>query len=463
MPVMELPFLLSATQEVLGVSLLTQRIKERISSEFSDIWVRGEVSNLKRTAAGHCYFSLKEGDALLKAVLFRGRGSRYFSRHLEDGAEVICYGSITVYEPRGEYQLIVEFVELAGQGALYAQLEYLKQRLKEEGLFDEQRKRTIPQLPQVVALVASHAAAALEDMLKILEEYPLPLEVLVYPIASQGNEAPSSIVKAFEAVGRHGRAELVVLARGGGSVEDLWAFNYESVVRTVAGSPVPVITGIGHEIDTTLADLAADLRAPTPTAAAEVIVSNAKEVVRSFQELKRRLLDEVEAKFTELKGHLHLQRTKLHSLDPKRRLREQRLHLSNISAAMEGILRERILSLRGQLAELRHRLERHSPLLKVEQDRERLVRLQEGLVSGALMGIDRRRHQLRVLEEKLKGLNPSSPLERGYALCFKDGKVVRSASSLTPQDRVRVRFLKDEALCEVIETKKGSLSGGGEG
>ncbi len=449
---MELPFLLSATQEVLGVSLITQRIKERISSEFSDVWVRGEVSNLRRTAAGHCYFSLKEGDALLKAVLFRGRGSKYFSKHLEDGAEVICYGSITVYEPRGEYQIIVEFVEFAGQGALYAQLEYLKQRLKEEGLFDLQRKRPIPKLPRVVALLASHSAAALQDMLRILEEYPLPLEILVYPIASQGNEAPSSIVEAFEAVGRHGRAELVVLARGGGSIEDLWAFNNESVVRAVAGSPVPVITGIGHETDTTLADLAADLRSPTPTAAAEVIVSAAKEVVTSLVQLRRYLLDTMEGRLTELRKNLHLQRTRLGSLDPKRRLREQRLHLSNLSSAMEQLQERRILGCRSQVSELRHRFEKRSPALRVEKERERLERLWGGMLQGSLGHVERWRHQARLLGERLRGLSPLSPLERGYALCLKDERVVRSASSLSPGEEVRVRFLRDEARCEVVNT-----------
>ena len=447
---MEVPFRLSATQEVFGVSVLTALMKEQIESNFAGVWVRGEVSNLTRSAAGHHYFNLREENALLKAVLFKGRG-RFFSRHLKEGTEVICYGDITVYEPRGEYQLIVEFVEPAGLGALFAQLEYLKKRLSEEGLFAEERKRAIPTVPHCVALVASHASAALQDMLRILEAYPLPLEVLVYPIASQGDDAPPSICSAFQALARHGMAQVAVLARGGGSVEDLWAFNHESVVRAVAASPVPVITGIGHETDTTLADLAADLRAPTPTAAAEVLVSNALQEVQRFTELRARMVELLSHSLSERRASLVGLRLRLDSLAPERRLREQRLHLLRLSEALCQSQERRLLSSRGLLQEVRHRLQGSSPSVRIATGRERLRALQVGLRRGVAKAMQDRTHRLRVFSERLKGLSPEAPLERGYALCLKNGRAVYSARDLERGDKVVVRFLKDAAKCQVVE------------
>jgi exodeoxyribonuclease VII large subunit len=443
-------FSLSANQEVLGVSALTQRIKEHIESEFSGVWVQGEVTNLARAAAGHHYFSLKEGDALLKAVLFKGR-ARFFVKHLKEGAEVVCYGDISVYQPRGDYQLIVDFVEPAGVGALYAQLEYLKQRLQAEGLFDLQRKRPLPPLPKTVALLASHAGAALQDMLKVLKAFPLPLQVLVYPIASQGNEAPYSIVRAFEAVKRHGKAELVVLARGGGSVEDLWAFNDEGVVRAVASSPVPVITGIGHEIDTTLADLAADLRAPTPTAEAEVLVANAREVVNGLFELKGSMAERWDARLHDLKRGLNLHRTRLEAMDPRRRLREQRLHLLRLSSHMVQLQERIVTGCKGRLVEMGYRVERSSPLLRVGRARDGVFRLQKELTQRIVMRLERERHRVNLLNEGLRGVDPMAPLGRGYVLCLKGQSLVRSAEELTRGDEVLLGFASDSARCEVVD------------
>ncbi len=448
-------FRLSATQEVLGVSAITERIKFHIEGEFSGVWVKGEVSSLRKTAAGHTYFGLKEGDALLKAVLFRGRG-RYFARHLSEGTEVVCYGDVTVYGPRGEYQLIVDFVEPAGLGATFAQLEMLKRRLGAEGLFDESRKKPIPPSPSCVALLTSHSGAALQDMLSILEGYPLPLQVLVYPIAAQGDEAPASIVLAFQALARHGRAEVAVLSRGGGSVEDLWAFNHESVVRAVADSKVPVITGIGHEVDTTLADLAADLRVPTPTAAAEVLVSNARELVKRFNELVSRMVELTGQRVSAQRARLGLLKAGLSSGDPRRRLKEQRLHLARLYDAMVQVEKRDLMHRRGHIVELAHRLYRSSPASRVERDRETLKRLSYSLMGLAKGRVRSEANRVGLLSERIKGLSPLAPLRRGYALCTRKGMVVRSAAELAPQDTVELRFLEDHARCLVLGIGRGT-------
>ncbi len=390
-----LPFLFPA----MTVSELTRYLRQLLESDpvLQDVWVRGEVSNLSRPTSGHVYFTLKDSTASLRCVIWRMNAGR-LRFDLTNGQAVEAHGTISLYERDGQYQLYVDTLRPAGEGWLFQEFLRLKARLEAEGLFDEARKRPLPAHPQRIGLVTSPTGAALQDMLNTLRRrYPL-VEVVLSPAAVQGEEAPAALVAALKRLYRLPHLDAILVARGGGSLEDLWAFNDEEVVRTIAASPVPVVTGIGHETDFTLADFAADVRAPTPTAAAELVTPD---------------------------------------------LYDLRLDLSERSNRLLGLLQTRLQAERRYLAERSQRLGLLSPRRWIQNDRQRLDSLLERAERALWNSISLRRTRLSGWQHRLQALNPLAVLQRGYAVIYdRDGQVIHTVQTIQSGDDLTIR-LKD--------------------
>lgn len=401
----------------LSVSEINRYLRELFESDeiLADIWVQGEVSNLSRPASGHVYLTLKDTTSALKCVIWKLTAMR-LPLTLQNGMAVELHGAIGVYERDGQYQLYVDAVRLTGEGALYQEFLRLKARLQAEGLFDEERKRPLPELPQKIGIVTSSTGAALQDILNTLRRrYPLA-EVVLAPCAVQGEEAIPQIIASISALNSEPGIDVLILARGGGSLEDLWAFNDEDVVRAVAGSRVPVITGIGHETDFTLSDFASDYRAPTPTGAAEIAVPNVTD------------------------------------------LREQ---VNGLSTRLEYAL-HRVVSLeRGSLLELHSRIEKLSPAWQLRSDRQRMDELAGRMESACGHAQQLRRAEMLNLDKRLSSLNPYAVLQRGYAIVTDaQGSVVRSVNQVRREDVLDIRVSDGEISSRVL-SDPGDIDPGG--
>jgi exodeoxyribonuclease VII large subunit len=383
------------------VTDLTRYLRDLFDSDelLQDVWVQGEVSNLSHPASGHLYFTLKDRNAALRCVMWRSNVSRLTTLPRE-GEALEVHGAISIYEVSGQYQLYVDLIRPAGEGVLYQQFLQLKARLEAEGLFDPSRKRPIPALPACIGIVTSATGAALRDMLHTLRRrYPL-VRVVLAPTAVQGDEAPPSIVAALQALNLQVHPDIILLARGGGSIEDLWAFNDERVARAIAASTAPVICGVGHETDFTIADFVADLRAPTPTAAAELATPDQLDLRAGLAELAERL-----------------ERAILTALS------SQRLSLST----------------------LRSRMDAHSPRLRLQTGRQRLDELIHRLNAGLEYRLKLERTHQAGLTQRLAALNPQAVLERGYAiLTGAKGELIRSVRQVSPGDALRVHLSDGE-------------------
>lgn len=389
--------------KIYTVSELTYSIKDLLEENYPEVWVSGEISNFKAHHNGHFYFNLKDKDSRIAAVMFRGSNQRL--RFVpEEGMEVVCYGRLTVYPPYGHYQIVAEGMEPQGVGALQLAFEQLKEKLSVEGLFDEARKRPLPVLPKKMAVVTSRSGAALRDILNIATRRYPNIEILIVPTAVQGEEAALEIVAAFKKINQRKDVDVIIVGRGGGSIEDLWAFNEEAVARAIAASNIPVISAVGHETDFTIADFVADVRAPTPSAAAELAVPNKEELVYAVAQWRYRLVRAMRQKLEGLEddvGHL-----KKRLKDPRRRLEEMMQRLDE-------------LSMRSQRA-LWHTIQ--------------LRRMDWGR-----------------LKTSLKNLNPLAILERGYAVVtpMDSRHPITSSDQVEVGDDVQVQLARGQLISEV--------------
>jgi len=430
------------------VTELTQELKRRIEGGFADRRVAGEVSNYRLQASGHAYFVLKDAGAQLSCVLFRGQGGSA-RLALKDGAQVVLAGDLTVYEPRGNYQLRVSGVELQGVGALQAAFERLKEKLAAEGLFDAGRKRPIPDFPVQIGLVTSPTGAAIRDVLHVLQRRFCP-EILLEPVRVQGQGAAEQIVGAIEQLNRYaaqgGRVDMILLTRGGGSIEDLWCFNEEIVARAIAASAVPVVSAVGHEIDFTIADFVADLRAATPSAAAEVLTQHYVESRGFVAEAGERLVDAADRALSERSEDLDGLRRRLVRSHPRRRMevRSQQLDdaLEGLRRGVARISRER----RRNLADRLQRLAAARPTARLKAWKQSLGVATAALASGPAAGLEVRRRRLAELETRLRLLAPQAILDRGYSLTLdaETGRVVRNAAEIRSGTRLRTRLQHGE-------------------
>jgi len=435
------------------VSELTADIRSLLEGHLAEIWVEGEISNCRLWNTGHLYFTLKDPSAQLRAVMFRSavRGLRFKP---EDGLQVVARGRISVYEPKGEYQLVCEHMQPHGLGARQLAFEQLKRRLQVEGLFDEARKRALPLLPRKIGVVTSLDGAALRDILNVLgRRYP-NAHVVVRPARVQGEGAAADVARGLEAVGRVRGVDVIIVGRGGGSIEDLWAFNEETVARAIVNAPVPVISAVGHEVDFTIADFAADLRAPTPSAAAELVVARKDEYAGRIE----RTIDRLDAV---ARHGIARRRAAVQALALARgfagwpaRLTLRARHAAELSHDLRAAAGDAHARRERRFRELRLRLEACDLRRRLGGVRVRLA----GAGARLDAAVTRRRTdaggRLRVLVGRLESLSPLAVLGRGYAVCWDEGRtrVIRRAAALAPGDRVRVTLNEGEIGCEVRET-----------
>jgi exodeoxyribonuclease VII large subunit len=419
-------------RQVWGVAALVHAAADALSARFSACTVQGELSAFLRAASGHCYFTLKDADGaavLLKCAMFR-RAATLLDFVPQDGLRVELRGRLAVYEPRGELQFIVESMQRAGAGSLYERFLRLKAGLEAQGLFDASRKRPIPAFPRAIGIVTSTAAAALHDVLTTLQRRSPHVRVVVYPSPVQGPDAPAALVQALGLAARRAEVDMLILCRGGGSLEDLWAFNDEQVVRAVAASPIPVICGVGHETDVSLADLAADLRAPTPTAAAELAAPARLACMETLEGLARRL------------------QRRLHAVLERQQQRLDGATLRLMRPAEAARRRQQGLDL------LAHRLA-SAARIPLAARHAALDRLALRLARAAAMQRQRGARRIDTLEARLGGLDPRQVLARGYAwLTDGSGRVVQGVSQLSAGDAVRATLSDGQADLRVLEVRR---------
>lgn len=433
---------------VFTVSRLTQEIKDCLEGSFPGLRVEGEISNFRVPSSGHFYFTLKDPYAQIRAVMFRSRnqGLPFLP---EDGMHVICSASLSVYPPRGEYQLIVDWMEPRGQGALQAAFEALKRRLAEEGLFDPVRKKPIPYLPRRIGLVTSPTGAAIRDFLRILWRRFPGVEVRLCPVRVQGAGAEQEIVEAIRILNAEGLVEVIVLARGGGSLEDLWAFNEEIVARAIAASERPVVSAVGHEIDFTIADFVADLRAPTPSAAAELLVPEKQVLEEALRSLRERLC-KAAAKAVGVKREVlfHLSKRLVH---PGRRVRDHLLRLDELEERMRASVRRKLATARGELQNLETRLFLATPLHRIQTIRLQLDALGRILERTVVHAVEAKRLGWKQTAGRLESLSPLAVLSRGYSITrlLPDRMILRSAESVGPGAEVEVILARGRLECTV--------------
>ena len=440
-------------RKIYSVSELTQAIRSVLENRFAEIWVEGEISNCKVWNTGHMYFTLKDGGAQMKAVMFRS-ALRYLRFKPADGLRVVARGQLGVYEPKGEYQIVCEHMEPQGLGALQLAFEQLKQKLQAQGLFDPARKRPLPALPRRIGIVTSLDGAALRDILKVLKRRAPNTSVLIRPARVQGEDAAADVATALRMIGKVPGVDVVIVGRGGGSIEDLWAFNEERVAKAIATCPVPVVSAVGHETDVTIADFVADLRAPTPSAAAEMVVAATDEFCGRIDRLTGRLRAAARADLQRRRNAVHVLSSRRGLSGFHARVAMRGRHATELTHQLHEAVRLAIdARARGHRA-LRQRLEQRDLARRLAAIRARLVAA-EGRLSGAA---GRTRHRadarFRALAGRLENLSPLAVLGRGYAVCWNADKtaIVRSAASVAPGDAVRVTLANGEIGCRVENT-----------
>lgn len=441
---------------VYTVSQLNAAIKGLLEANYRYIWLKGEISNFRVPASGHFYFTLKDQKSQIKGVLFRGQ-QKHLRFRPEDGLQVVCQGRITVYEPRGDYQILIERMEPQGVGTLQLAFEQLKKKLETEGLFAVDRKQELPATPQRLAIVTSASGAAIRDILKVLRRSPYPLSVTVIPVRVQGTEAAPEIAAALARVNRlrdHFGWDLIIAGRGGGSMEDLWPFNEEIVARAIAASQIPVISAVGHEIDVTISDLVADLRVPTPTAAAEWVVIRMEDIRRTLTARSEQLVNRMQKALERHRQKAEFLAKRL--IDPRRRLVDKRLYVDDRLERLNLAMARRMERLNSSHRHLSEKL--------MIQDPRKRIGLYESEVKHLhkqMLGLLRQRFttfglHLQHLSSQLQNLSPLAVLSRGYSITTipAQQQVIRRYDQVHPGQQVRIRLFQGSLDCTVDETRK---------
>lgn len=439
---------------VLTVSELTSQIRSVLETRFPIVWVEGEVSNLRRASSGHHYFTLKDKRSQVRSVLFRG-SAQHLRFDLEDGLEVIVAGRLTVYEPRGDYQLILESVEPKGIGALQLAFEQLKEKLAHEGLFDAQRKRPLPFLPRKIGLITSLHGAAIRDMLTILQRRCPIAHILIHPVRVQGEGAADQIADAIHTLSRM-KLDILIVGRGGGSLEDLWCFNEEIVVRAIAESRVPVISAVGHETDVTLADFVADCRAPTPSAAAELVAPPLDELFVRVEQLTSRLLRAIRAGFERILYQLGNLRQALP--EPVLWLYRYNQRLDDLETRLLQALKDFQKRSRLLLLGLQAKVHASTPRHQIREDHRVIPQLLKRMIRGLVTSLKEKQHRSELMMNSLHNLSPLGILSRGYSVVetVKERRIVRSHNDVSIGTSVRTRLAEGHLICLVQETKAES-------
>lgn len=435
-------------EETCTVSEYTRRIKRLLEGSVGPEWIKGEVSNFRRQASGHLYFSLKDEGAQLPVVMFRGNAAG-LDFELDNGVEIVVYGELSVYEPHGRYQLIARSAIASGQGRLHREFERLKKKLFEEGLFDKERKRPLPLAPQRVAFITSPSGAAIQDFIRILKRRGWGGRLTVIPAKVQGIEASRSLRNALAFALRLGCFDLIVIGRGGGSLEDMWCFNDETLARALAASPIPTISAVGHEIDFSLTDFVSDIRAETPSAAAELISSAYIECFNRIEYARETLVDRAEDGIALCRRTLGDYSTRLQAVAPQRSLETAKLRIDELSSRLLSAVTREMSRAKGAANQSKLAFGRLRPDRVAAEQRQRLNELAKRKLDNIDRTLVQIRHRLSESSGKFQSLSPKATLKRGYAiLSQEDGKTITSVAELPSRNRLRATLSDGEKwLC----------------
>jgi exodeoxyribonuclease VII large subunit len=440
-------------RDIFSVSRLAKEVRFALERGFPLLWVQGEIGNLTNAASGHSYFNLKDDQAQVRCAMFRAR--RQLLRFVpKSGDQVLVRARISFYEARGEFQLVIEHMEPAGEGALRQALEALKQKLAAEGLFDESRKQPLPALPATIGILSSPKGAAVHDVLSVLaRRYPLA-RVILYPIPVQGQEAPAAIVEMLKIANARREADVLILTRGGGSLEDLMAFNDEQVARALARVEIPCVSAIGHEIDFIITDLVADKRAATPSAAAELVSPDQGQLVQLVNTRAGQLMERITQRLIQASERHAALEQRLTLSHPLRRLQQQMQRLDELDGHLQMLMRHRQQNALWQFESLQQRLLACHPGLRLEHFKERLDELLPRLRQAQRHLLENKALALGATARALQAISPLATLDRGYALARReDGRIIRDAKEVQPGERLSVQLAKGAIEAEVVHIR----------
>jgi exodeoxyribonuclease VII large subunit len=452
-PAAKTPAAKERTRTVFTVSDLTADIRNILENAYAEVWVEAEISNCRLWNTGHLYFTLKDPGAQIKAVMFRS-DVRTLRFKPEDGLHVVVRGHLSVYEPKGEYQIVCERMEPHGLGALQLAFDQLKRRLQGEGLFDASRKRPLPALPRKIGIVTSLDGAAIRDIIKVLARRYPNAHIVIRPARVQGDGAAAEVAHGIRDIVKVPGIDVVIVGRGGGSIEDLWAFNEEPVARAIVASPVPIISAVGHEVDVTIADFAADVRAPTPSAAAEMVVARKEDFCNHIDRLSNRLTGAMRGSLARMESRLHLLNRRPGFAGWSARLAMRGRHCAETTHALRHAARAAVSRRIRVYQSLRLQLEQFDLRRRLGRVRARLVGAEGNLRAAAAHRHHRAEARLHTCAARLESLSPLAVLGRGYAVVWDESRthVVRKASEMKPGDAVRVTLSEGELTCEVVKT-----------
>ena len=439
----------------ISVSELNRQARTLLERGLARLWVDGEISNLARPASGHIYFTLKDESAQIRCAWFRQRQQRGQARDIGNGDQMLAFGRVSLYEPRGDYQLIVEQLEPAGEGELRRRFERLKKKLDAEGLFDADLKRELPILPSRVGVITSPSGAAIRDILTVLRRRFAGVPVVLYPAAVQGDAAVPELISALETAGRRNECDVLIVGRGGGSLEDLWAFNDEKLARAIRNSPIPVISAVGHEVDISIADLVADVRAPTPSGAAELAVPDAEDWLRALNISSQRLIGQMRRNVEDKAQALDWLSRRLSASSPTGQLQRQRERLAATLRALTAAMKADLVDRARRLDGLTARLAQRTPSARLERLTHRHAELFGRLTRAGQGRIDRLTARLALAARGLDAVSPLATLERGYAIVSDPkGRVLTDASRLQAGDAINARLASGRvtATVDIVRT-----------
>jgi len=443
---------MSNPEHIFSVSQLNREAKRLLASHFLTVQVQGEISNLSLPSSGHYYFTLKDAQAQIRCAMFKGQQQRLRFK-LANGNLVVATAQVSLYEPRGDYQLVVEQLEEAGDGALRLAYERLKQKLLLEGMFEQSRKKPIPPLPNQIGVITSASGAAIHDILSVLKRRFPAIPVLIYPVAVQGDSAKFEISTALDTANKQDLVDVIILARGGGSLEDLWAFNEEIVARAVAASRIPVISAVGHEVDFSIADFVADLRAPTPSAAAEHAVPDQSVWLNRFTTLERQLVRLVQSKLQQQQLRLNWLNKALQTQHPGEKLQRNAQRMDELEQRLNRAIQGGLQRYKQQLTLTEHRLNRQQPLAAIHGYRQQLDFFQRRLSRSVQLKLTTLKIRQQAAAQTLHAVSPLATLERGYAIVQRhdSSRLIRSVKYIAKEELLETRLADGRIVSEVKE------------
>ena len=442
----------TAEIDIYNVTRLNREVRAVLEGSFPSVWVQGEISNLAQPASGHIYFSLKDQYSQVRCAMFQNR-RRGLKFNPDNGVSVLIRANVSLYENRGEYQLLVEHMEPVGDGALQRAFEELKQKLFKEGLFDEAHKKPVPHMARTIGIITSPTGAAIRDILTVLKRrFPLA-NIIIYPTAVQGETAPDQIIAMLKTAERRRECDVLILARGGGSLEDLWAFNNEKLARVIFGCSLPIVTGIGHEIDFTIADFVANHRAPTPSAAAEIVSQDQTQLNNYLLQTNRKLSRLMNIVVGDLKQKMYQLEKRLPH--PVRTIQMISQRLDHVSTQLIHLVQARMSSKNRQLADLNLELQRNNPVQLLRMNMAHCHQLHQRLTHSIKLALKHSTNLLANAHRALETLGPQATLNRGYAIVQQqDGTIVRDAAKLKPNEIIKTRFASGSIESKVKKINK---------